>query len=90
MYTLGVMLIMIAIFLMIEMIRQLVKTEDTMWLFMILAVGAVLLVGSMFVTDEPTNKDVLNGKAHYNKVVTYDGDKEIVTYRIEWNDKTKH
>lgn len=87
MYTLGVILIMIAIFLIIEMARQLASTGDPRWTFIILVVGMVLFVGAIFVTDEPTDKDVLNGKAHYVKVVHYDQGVEKETYRIEWNSK---
>lgn len=87
MYTLGVILIMTAIFLMIEMARQLINTGDARWVFTILVIGALLCVGMIFVTDEPTDKDVLNGKAHYVKVVHQDRGIEKVTYRIEWNSK---
>ena len=90
MYTLGIMLIMIAIFLLIEMIRQLVKTEDARWVFMLLAVGAVLTVGAIFVAEEPTDSDVLNGRAHYVKMVHDNRGIEQVTYRIEWNNKLNH
>ena len=90
MYTLGIMLIMVAIFLTIEMIRQLVKTEDVRWVFMLLAIGAVLTVGAIFVAEEPKDSDVLSGKAHYVKVVHYDGNKETVTYTISWDDKIRH
>jgi len=90
MYTLGIMLIMVAIFLTIEMIRQLAKTEDPRWLFLILAVGAVLTVGSIFVAEEPTDSDVLNDRAHYVKMVHQDRGIEKVTYRIEWNSKLNH
>ena len=90
MYTLGIMLIMVAIFLMIEMIRQLVKTEDPRWMFLLLAVGAVLTVGSIFVAEEPKDSDVLNDRAHYVKVVHQDRGIERVTYRIEWNSKLNH
>lgn len=90
MYTLGIMLIMVAIFLLIEMIRQLVKTEDARWVFMLLAVGAVLTVGSIFVAEEPTDNDVLNDRAHYVKMVHDDRGIEKVTYRIEWNSKLNH
>lgn len=90
MYTIGIMLIMVAIFLMIEMIRQLVKTEDPRWLFLILAVGAVLIVGAIFVSEEPTDNDVLNDRAHYVKMVHDDRGIEKVTYRIEWNNKLNH
>lgn len=90
MYTIGIMLIMVAIFLMIEMIRQLVKTEDVRWVFMLLAIGAVLTVGSIFVAEEPKDSDVLNGRAHYVKMVHEDRGVEQVTYRIEWNNKQNH
>lgn len=90
MYTLGIMLIMVAIFLTIEMIRQLVKTEDVRWVFMLLAIGAVLTVGSIFVAEEPKDSDVLNDRAHYVKVVHQDRGIERVTYRIEWNSKLNH
>lgn len=90
MYTLGIMLIMVAIFLLIEMTRQLVKTEDPRWLFLILAFGAVLTVGMLFVAEEPTDSDVLNGRAHYVKMVHDNRGVEQVTYRIEWNSKTNH
>ena len=90
MYTLGIMLIMVAIFLLIEMVRQLVKTEDVRWVFMLLAVGAVLTVGSIFVAEEPTDSDVLNGRAHYVKMVHDNRGIEQVTYRIEWNNKLNH
>lgn len=90
MYTLGIMLIMVAIFLLIEMIRQLVKTEDPRWMFLLLAVGAVLTVGSIFVSEEPKDSDVLNGRAHYVKMVHEDRGVEQVTYRIEWNNKQNH
>lgn len=86
-YTLGIMLIMVAIFLVIEMIRQLVNTEDVRWVFIILLIGVVLTVGILFVTDEPTDKDVLNGRAHYVNVVHQYNGNEVVTYRIEWNKK---
>ena len=84
------MLIMVAIFLTIEMIRQLVKTEDARWSFMLLAIGAVLTVGAIFVTEEPTDNDVLNGRAHYVKMVHDNRGIEQVTYRIEWNNKLNH
>lgn len=90
MYTIGIMLIMVAIFLMIEMSRQLVKTEDPRWVFMLLAVLAVLTVGAIFVADEPKNSDVLNGRAHYVKMVHDNRGVEQVTYRIEWNSKLNH
>ena len=90
MYTLGIMLIMVAIFLTIEMIRQLVKTEDARWVFMLLAIGAVLTVGSIFVAGEPTDSDVLDGRAHYVKMVHDNRGVEQVTYRIEWNSKLNH
>ena len=90
MYTLGIMLIMVAIFLLIEMTRQLVKTEDPRWLFLILAFGAVLTVGMLFVAEEPTDSDVLNGRAHYVKMVHDNRGVEQVTYRIEWNSKLNH
>lgn len=90
MYTLGIMLIMVAIFLLIEMIRQLVKTEDARWVFMLLAVGAVLTVGSIFVAEEPTDRDVINGRAHYVTVTHEDYGRTIITYDIEWNNKTIH
>ena len=84
------MLIMVAIFLTIEMIRQLVKTEDARWVFMLLAIGAVLTVGSIFVAEEPTDSDVLDGRAHYVKMVHDNRGVEQVTYRIEWNSKLNH
>ena len=90
MYTLGIMLIMVAIFLTIEMIRQLIKTGDPRWVFMLLAIGAVLTVGSIFVAEEPKDSDVLNDRAHYVKVVHQDLGIEKVTYRIEWNNKSNH
>ena len=90
MYTIGIMLIMVAIFLMIEMIRQLVKTEDPRSLFMILAVGVALTVGLIFATEEPTDSDSLNGRAHYVKMVHDNRGVEQVTYRIEWNSKQNH
>lgn len=86
-YTLGIMLIMVAIFLVIEMIRQLVNTEDARWVFIILLIGVVLTVGVLFVIDEPTDKDVLNDRAHYVNVVHQYNGNEVVTYRIEWNKK---
>ena len=90
MYTIGVILIMIALFLAIVMAQQLINTGDPRWTLIILVVGVTLTVGALFVVHEPTDKDILSDRAHYVKVVTYDGDKETVTYRIEWNDKTKH
>lgn len=90
MYTIGVMLVMLGVFVGIEMIRQLVKTGELAWMFMIMLVVSLLAVGLAMALDEPRNDDVLKGKAHYNKVVTYDGDKETVTYKIEWNDKARH
>ncbi len=90
MYTLGIMLIMVAIFLLIEMIRQLVNTSDARWALMILVVGAALAVGLIFIADEPTDKDVLNDRAHYVKMVHDDRGIEKVTYRIEWNSKLNH
>ena len=89
-YTLGVILIMIAIFLLIEMARQLVNTCDPRWAFTILVIGAASIVGAIFVADEPTDKDVLNDRAHYVKVVHQDSGIERVTYRIEWNNKSLH
>lgn len=90
MYTIGIMLIMVAIFLMIEMTRQLVETGDPRWMFMLLAILGVLTVGMMFVSNEPTDSDVLNGRAHYVKMVHDDRGVEQVTYRIEWNSKSNH
>lgn len=86
-YTLGIMLIMVAIFLVIEMIRQLVNTNDARWALMILVVSTALVIGLMFIVDEPTDKDVLNGRAHYVNVVHQYNGNEVVTYRIEWNKK---
>jgi len=86
-YTLGVIFVMIALFLTIEMARQLVNTSDARWALMILVVGAALAVGLIFIVDEPTDKDVLNDRAHYVKVVHQDLGIERVTYRIEWNTK---
>jgi 1,4-dihydroxy-2-naphthoate octaprenyltransferase len=90
MYTFGIILIMVAIFLLIEMIRQLVKTEDARWVFMLLAVGAVLTIGAIFVAEEPTDRDVINGRAHYVTVTHEDYGRTIITYDIEWNNKTIH
>ena len=89
-YTLGVILIMIAIFSTIEMARKLCNTGDPRWVLMILVIGAALIVGAIFVTKEPTDKDVLNDKAHYVKVVHDDRGIERVTYEIEWNNKSLH
>ena len=88
MYTIGIIFIMIAIFLLIEMCRQLVNTGDPRWSLIILAIGLFSTVGAVFVATEPKDKDVLNGKAHYVKVVHQDQDTERVTYRIEWNRKS--
>jgi hypothetical protein len=46
--------------------------------------------GGAMITGEPHNSDVLSGKAHYVKVVHYDGNKETVTYTISWDDKIQH
>jgi L-cystine uptake protein TcyP (sodium:dicarboxylate symporter family) len=89
-YTLGVIFVMIALFLTIEMARRLANTSDARWVLIILVVGAALTVGLIFIADEPTDKDVLNDRAHYVKVVHQDRGIERVTYRIEWNSKQNH
>lgn len=86
-YTLGIVLVMLGVWAAIEMVRQLSNTGDPRWVLMLLAISAFLISGLTMSCYEPTDGDVLKGKAHYVKVVHYDGEDEIVTYRIEWNSK---
>lgn len=90
MYTLGVIFIMIGVYLIVETVRQLVRTGDARWIFLISAADLFLGLGIPMVCEEPTDSDVLNGRAHYVKMVHDDRGVEQVTYRIEWNNKLNH
>ena len=90
MYTLGVIFIMIGVYLIIETVRQLSRTGDARWIFLIFAVALFLGFGIPMVCEEPTDRDVLNGRAHYVKMVHDNRGVEQVTYRIEWNNKLNH
>ena len=90
MYTLGVIFIMIGVYLLIETVRQLVSTGDARWIFLILASALFFGIGIPMVCEEPTEKDVLKGNAHYVTVTHEDSIRTIITYDIEWNNKTIH
>lgn len=90
MYTLGVIFIMIGVYLLIETVRQLVRTCDARWIFLIVAAGLFFGFGIPFVCEEPTDRDVLKGNAHYVTVTHEDYGRTIITYDIEWNNKTIH
>lgn len=90
MYTLGVIFIMIAIFLLVEMVIQLTRTNDLRWMFLLLMLVFLLGFGIPMVCEEPTDSDVIYGRAHYVKVTHEYNSCSKVTYEIEWNDKSKH
>ena len=90
MYTLGVIFIMIGVYLLIETVRQLVSTGDARWIFLILASALFYGFGIPMVCEEPTDKDVLKGDAHYVTVTHEDNERAIITYDIEWNNKKIH
>ena len=90
MYTLGVIFIMIGVYLLIETVRQLASTGDARWIFLILVSALFFGFGIPMVCEEPTDRDVINGRAHYVTVTHEDYGRTIITYDIEWNNKTIH
>jgi hypothetical protein len=81
---------MIGVYLLIEMVRQLVSTGDASWIFLILVSVLFFGFGIPFVCEEPTGRDVLKGNAHYVIVTHEDNERDIITYDIEWNNKKIH
>ena len=86
-YTLGVIFATIAVLGMLFCIYMCFHDNNPVWLFGFIIVALFGGIGGAMITGEPHNRDVLGGKAHYVKVVHYDGNKETVTYTIVWDDK---